>query len=67
MPLLYIDNTQVLTQSGAIARYFAKKHRLSGANDWEKIKVHEAVDAHHDLRAGLPLVERAGVRHWRSM
>ena len=45
-------NGQPLCQSQAIARYLAKKFKLTGATDLEAAKCDEIVDAIVDLNAG---------------
>lgn len=52
LPILEIDG-KVVSQSGAICRYFAKKHNLAGKDDWESLLIDVAVDAVDDLRAAL--------------
>ena len=47
--MLEVDNSLTLSQSVAIARYFAEKHQLAGRNEWERAKVNELMDVHKDF------------------
>lgn len=49
VPLLVVDGVGTLSQSVAIARFFAEKHQLAGKGEWERAKVHELEHTHQDF------------------
>jgi len=51
LPVLEFNGNQ-LAQSATIARYLARKFKLTGKDEWEAAKCDEYVDAANDLFAG---------------
>jgi glutathione S-transferase len=49
LPVLEVGDKK-LAQSNAIARYLARKFKLTGADEWEAAKIDELVDVLGDLR-----------------
>jgi len=52
LPALEVADKGVLLQSGAIARYLARKYDLTGADDFEAARCEEYWDTLSDLRVG---------------
>ena len=49
LPVLEIDGKPI-AQSNAVARYLARKHNLTGRNEWEAMMCDVLVDTLGDLK-----------------
>jgi len=49
MPVLTIKDKGVVGQSGAIARYLARKYKLFGSNPWEELLIDEVCESINDV------------------
>ena len=51
LPVLEIDG-KLISQSNAVARYLARKHGLTGKDEWEAMLCDVLVDTLGDLKQG---------------